>query len=177
MTQPGDQVRVEPEDLRGKAVDLSTVTTDVSATPTAPCVFTCAVRHGADRCGCQHIAELVAAGNAEAERLAAVLREAAGTYEKVDERTRYALDHDPPLPVPTDPVPVNPLLPPIVPPITQPPLMAAMNGGDTGGYLDPKTAAQLIHSGDPGPMRTYADDARDFASRLRARSMLSHSLG
>ena len=39
-----------------------------------------------------------------------------------------------------------------------------------GGYLDPKTAAQLIHSGDPGPMRTYADDARDFASRLRARS-------
>ena len=171
MTQPGDQVRVEPGDLRGKAVDLSTVTTDVSATPTAPCAFTFVQSATAQIvAGANTLQSYVAAGNAEAERLAAVLREAAGTYEKVDERTRYALDHDPPLPVPTDPVPVNPLLPPIVPTITQPPLMAAMNGGDTGGYLDPKTAAQLIHSGDPGPMRTYADDARDFASRLRARS-------
>ena len=77
----------------------------------------------------------------------------------------------------TDPVPVNPLLPPIVPPITQPPLMAAMNGGDTGGYLDPKTAAQLIHSGD----RSDADIRRRCPRLLRAdcarAPMLSHSLG
>jgi hypothetical protein len=67
-------------------------------------------------------------------------------------------------------VPINPTLPPSVPAIEAPPLMEAMPGGDTGGYLDPKAAAEIIHSGNSGAMRSYASDAKSFANSLRAAS-------
>ena len=165
----GDGVRVEPGQLRGKADDVATQVSDASAAPTAPCEFTFVQSATAQvRAGADTLKNFVASGNAEASRLATVLRTAADVYDRVDERTRYALDHDPPLPVPSDSVPVNPTLPPSVPAIEEPPLMESMPGGDTGGYVDPKAAAQIIHWGNSGSMRAYAGDAKSFASSLRA---------
>jgi hypothetical protein len=108
----GDGVRVEPGQLRGKADDVATQVSDASAAPTAPCEFTFVQSATAQvRAGADTLKNFVASGNAEASRLATVLRTAADVYDRVDERTRYALDHDPPLPVPSDSVPVNPTLP------------------------------------------------------------------
>jgi hypothetical protein len=167
----GDGVRVDPGQLRGKADDVDTDVRDASAAPTAPCAFTFVQSATAQvTAGADTLKSFVASGNAEASRLATVLRTAADVYDRVDERTRYALDHDPPLPVPSDPVPVNPTLPPSIPAIEEPPIMQPMPGGDTGGYVDPKAAAQIIHSGNAGPMRAYAGDAKSFASSLRAAS-------
>ncbi|MDT5223030.1 MAG: hypothetical protein QOG19_437, partial [Mycobacterium sp.] len=135
----GGEVRVEPGQLRGKADDVDTEVSDVSAAPTAPSAFTFVQSATAQvRAGAETLKRFVASGNIEATRLATVLRTAADVYDKVDERTRYAIDHDPPLPVPSDAVPVNPMLPPSLPAIDATPLMEAMPGGDTGGYLDPK---------------------------------------
>ena len=173
----GDEVRVEPGQLRGKADDVDTEVSDASAAPTAPCAFTFVQSATAQlRAAADTLKSFVASGNREATRLATVLRTAADVYDTVDDRTRSALDHDPPLPVPSDAVPVSPPLPPSIPAIEAPPLMESMAGGDTGGYLDPKAAAQIIHSGNSGPMRTYASDARSFASSLRAASE-RYSLG
>jgi hypothetical protein len=167
----GGEVRVEPGQLRAKADDVDTEVGDVSAAPTAPSAFTFVQSATAQvRAGAETLKRFVASGNIEATRLATVLRTAADVYDKVDERTRYAIDHDPPLPVPSDAVPVNPMLPPSLPAIDATPLMQPVPGGDTGGYLDPKAAAQIIHSGNSGPMRTYASDAKSFASSLRAAS-------
>jgi hypothetical protein len=167
----GDEVRVEPGQLRGKADDVGVPVNDVSAAPTTPCAFTFVQLGTAQvRAGADTLKNFVASGNRESSNLASVLRTAADVYQRVDDRTRYALDHDPPLPVPSDAVPVNPPLAPPIPAIEEPPIMETMPGGDTGGYIDPKAAAQIIHSGNPGPMRTYANDATSFASRLRAAS-------
>jgi hypothetical protein len=167
----GDEVRVEPGQLSGKASDIASGSTDASLPPTAPCAFTFVQSATAQVvAGANTLKSFVASGNQEAARLAAVLDEAARVYQQVDDRTRYALDHDPPLPVPAEAVPVNPALPPPIPAIEQPPLMAGMAGGDTDGYMDPKSAAQVIHSGNPSPMRTYAGDARAFANSLRDQS-------
>ena len=167
----GDELRVEPGDLTAKAGALTTETSDTSAAPTAPSAFTFVQSATAQVvAGANTLKSFVASGNAEADRLAAVLNAAASTYKTVDDRARYALEHFPPLPVPNDPVPVTPALPPVVPAVEQPPFMDAMAGGDTDGYMDAKTAAQIIHSGNPGPMRTYAGDAREFATALRDQS-------
>ncbi len=167
----GDEVRVEPGQLRGKADDVATAgQRRLRRTDGAVRIHLRPVGDGSGQSGCRHPEKLCGIGKREASRLATVLRTAADVYDQVDERTRYALDHDPPLPVPSDSVPVNPTLPPSVPAIEAPPLMESMAGGDTGGYLDPKAAAQIIHSGNSGPMRAYAGDARSFASSLRAAS-------
>ena len=165
----GDEVRVEPTQLRGKADDVDSEVTDASAAPTAPCAFVFVQSAAAQvRAGAETLKNFVSSGNSEASRLATVLRTAADVYDRVDERTRYALEHNPPLPVPADPLAVNPPLPPSFPAIAEPPIMAAMPGGDTGGYLDAKAAARIIHSGNSGPMRAYASDARSFADSLRS---------
>ena len=141
----GEQVRVEPSQLYGKAADISTPVQDGSAAPTAPCAFTFVQSATAQvRASAETLRSYVESGNGEAARLAAVLNEAGNVYGQVDARSRAALEADPPRPVPIDPVPVNPQLPPPIPAIDQPPLMEAMAGGDTGGYLDPKAAAQII---------------------------------
>src|SRR3954469_12916036 len=166
----GDEVRVEPGQLEAKAEDIRPTVSDVAAAPTEPCAFAFVQSATAQvQAGAETLKSFVASGNSEADRLATVLRTAAGVYRSVDERTRAALDHDPPLPVPGDPVPVNPPLPPSIPAVEAPP-PPGMAGGDTGGYLDPKAAAQIIHSGNSGPMRTYAGDAKSFADSLRADS-------
>ena len=54
--------------------------------------------------------------------------------------------------------------------------MAPMAGGDTGGYVDMKAAAQMLESGNTGPLTAYAADAKAFANSLRARAE-SFSLG
>ena len=126
----GDEVRVEPGQLRGKADDVDTEVSDPSAAPTAPCAFTFVQSATAQvRAAADTLKSFVASGNREATRLAAVLRTAADVYDTVDDRTRYALDHDPPLPVPSDAVPVSPTLPPSIPAIEAPPLMESMAGG------------------------------------------------
>ncbi len=165
------EVRVEPADLTAKAGELTTETSDVSVAPTAPCAFAF-VLSAAERVadGAETLKSYVASGNAEADRLAAVLNAAASAYQTVDDRARYALAQDPPQPIPNDPVPITPALPPPVPPIDTQPVFPAMAGGDTAGYMDAKTAAQIIHSGNPGPMRAYAGDARAFANSLRGQS-------
>ena len=151
----GDGVRVEPSQLEGKADDISTEVNDSSAFPTAPCAFAFVQTATAQvQAGAVTLRSFVASGNREASNLAIVLRTAAGVYRSVDERTRAALDHDPPLPVPSAAVPVNPPLEPPIPAI-EAPRVESMPGGDTGGYIDPKAAAQIIHSGNSGPMRTY----------------------
>ncbi len=166
----GDEVRVEPGQLEGKANDISTEVNDSSGFPSAPCAFVFVQAASAQvQGGALTLKSFVASGNREASNLAIVLRTAAGVYRSVDERTRAALDHDPPLPVPSDAVPVNAPLEPPIPPI-EAPRVQSLPGGDTGGYIDPKAAAQIIHSGNSGPMRTYADDARRFASSLVADS-------
>ena len=166
----GEQVRVEPSQLEGKADDISTEVNDSSGFPTAPCAFTFVQTASAKvQAGAVTLRSFVASGNREASNLAIVLRTAAGVYRSVDERTRAALDHDPPLPVPSDAVPVNPPLEPPIP-VIEAPRVESMPGGDTGGYIDPKAAAQIIHSGNSGPMRTYVDDARRFANSLVADS-------
>jgi ESX-1 secreted protein B PE domain/Excreted virulence factor EspC, type VII ESX diderm len=165
----GDEVRVEPGQLRAKADDVAAPVNDVSAAPTAPCALTFVQSATAQvRAGADTLKNFMTSGNRAASNLATVLRTAADVYQRVDDRARYALDHDPPLPVPGDAVPVNPPLEPPIPAIEEPPIMNSMPGGDTGGYVDPKAAAQIIHSGNSGPMRTYATDARDFANSLRA---------
>ncbi len=167
----GDELRVEPADLTAKAGALTTETSDQSAMPTAPSAFTFVQSATAQVvAGANTLKNFVASGNAEANRLAAVFNAAARTYKTVDDRASEALNQFPPQPVPNDPIPITPTLPPPVPAVEQPPLMPAMAGGDTDGYMDAKAAAQIIHSGNPGPMRTYAGDARDFASALRDQS-------
>ncbi|HJT90738.1 MAG TPA: hypothetical protein VJ777_02185, partial [Mycobacterium sp.] len=166
------EVRVEPADLTAKAGQLTTETSDVSAAPAAPCKFVF-VMSAANRvvAGAETLKSYVASGNAEADRLAAVLNAAANAYQTVDDRARYALAQDPPQPIPNDPVPITPVLPPVVPAIDKKAVMPEIAGGDTGdGYMDAKTAAQIIHSGNAGPMRTYAGDARAFANSLREQS-------
>jgi len=165
----GDEVRVEPGQLRGKADDVGIPVNDVSATPTAPCAFTFVQSATAQiRAGADTLKNFMASGNRESANLAIVLRTAADVYQRVDDRTRYALDHDPPLPHRSDAVPVTPALEPPIPAIEEPPFMDSMPGGDTGGYIDPKAAARIVHSGNSAPMRAYASDARDFANSLRA---------
>lgn len=165
----GDEVRVEPGQLRGKADDVGIPVNDVSATPTAPCAFTFVQSATAQvRAAADTLKNFMASGNRESANLAIVLRTAADVYQRVDDRTRYALDHDPPLPLPSDAVPVTPALEPPIPAIEEPPFMDSMPGGDTGGYIDPKAAARIVHSGNSAPMRAYASDARDFANSLRA---------
>jgi hypothetical protein len=167
----GDEVRVEPGQLRGKADDVGIPVNDVSAAPTAPCAFTFVQSATAQvRASADTLKNFMTSGNRESANLAAALRTAADVYQRVDDRTRHALDHEPPLPVPSDAVPVNPPLEPPIPAIEEPPIMDSMPGGDTGGYIDPKAAAQVIHSGNSAAMRTYASDARDFANSLRAAS-------
>jgi ESX-1 secreted protein B PE domain/PPE family len=166
----GDGVRVEPSQLEGKAAEIGTEISDSSGFPSAPCDFAFVQLASAQvQAGSLTLKSFVASGNREASNLATVLNTAAGVYRSVDERTREALEHDPPLAVPIDPVPVNPPLQPPVPAI-EAPRPAGMPGGDTGGYLDPKAAAQIIHSGDPAPMRSYAEEARSFAQSLRSSS-------
>src|SRR5690242_14967678 len=111
----GDGLRVEPSQLEGKADDISTEVSDGSGFPSAPCAFAFVQAASAQvQAGSLTLKSFVAAGNREASNLAIVLRTAAGVYRSVDERARAALDHDPPLPVPSEPVPVNPpLLPPV----------------------------------------------------------------
>jgi hypothetical protein len=166
----GDGVRVEPSQLEGKADEISTEISDSSGFPSAPCVFTFVQAASAQvQSSAITLKSFVASGNREASNLAIVLRTAAGVYRSVDERARAALDHDPPLAVPSDPVPVNaPLQPPV--PAVEAPRVQSMPGGDAGGYMDPKAAAQIIHSGNPAPMRNYADDARRFANTLLTES-------
>jgi hypothetical protein len=164
----GDGLRVEPSQLEGKADDISTEFSDGSGFPSAPCAFAFVQAASAQvQAGSLTLKSFVASGNREASNLAIVLRTAAGVYRSVDERSRAALDHDPPLAVPSEPVPVNPPLQPPVPAV-EAPRVPSMAGGDTGGYLDPKAAAQIIHSGNPGPMRAYAEEARKFAGDLVA---------
>jgi ESX-1 secreted protein B PE domain len=105
----GDGVRVEPDQLDAKAQDISPTVIDGSAAPTAACAFTFVQSATAQvRAGAETLRSFVESGNREADRLATVLNTAAGVYRGVDQRTRAALEHDPPLPVPADPVPVIP---------------------------------------------------------------------
>ena len=93
----GDGVRVEPGQLEGKANDISTAPTDSAGFPSAPCAFTFVQTASAQvQAGAVTLKSFVASGNREASNLAIVLRTAAGVYRSVDERTREALDHDPP---------------------------------------------------------------------------------
>ena len=44
--------------------------------------------------------------------------------------------------------------------------MAPMAGGDTGGYVDTKAAAQMLESGNTGPMTAYADGRESLREQL-----------
>ena len=176
MTEQGEEVRVEPNQLRGKADELQDVAVDVSARPTSPCALTFVQSATAQIVAAANtLQSYVASGNAEATRLSEVLNEAAGVYDKVDEHARRQLEETGQR-WPVGPVPVNPVLSPPVPAIDSPPLMAPMAGGDTGGYVDMKAAAQMLESGNTGPLTAYAADAKAFANSLRARAE-SFSLG
>ena len=86
----GDEVRVEPGQLRGKADDVGIPVNDVSATPTAPCAFTFVQSATAQiRAGADTLKNFMASGNRESANLAIVLRTAADVYQRVDDRTRY----------------------------------------------------------------------------------------
>src|SRR3954464_3257760 len=101
----GEQVRIEPGQLEGKAEDISTEVRDTSGFPTAPCAFTFVQAASAQvQAGAVTLKSFVASGNRGASNLPIVLRPAAGVYRSVDERTRAALENAPPLPVPSDPV-------------------------------------------------------------------------
>ena len=176
MTEQGEEVRVEPNQLRGKADELQDVAVDVSARPTSPCALTFVQSATAQIVAAANtLQSYVASGNAEATRLSEVLNEAAGVYDKVDEDARRQLEETGQR-WPVGPVPVNPVLSPPVPAIDIPPFMAPMAGGDTGGYVDMKAAAQMLESGNTGPLTAYAADAKAFANSLRARAE-SFSLG
>jgi hypothetical protein len=167
----GDEVRVEPADLRARATALDEEITDESQRPTPPCglPFVTAATAGI-AAGSDTLRSHLISGNREAERLAAVLSEAADVYQQIDDRAAQALEY-PDGPRSVEPVPVDPTLPPSVPPIEFPSTAPAVPGGQTdAGFMDVKAAAQIIHSGNSGPMRTYGEQAKKFAGTLRDRA-------
>ncbi|OBB54849.1 PPE domain-containing protein [Mycolicibacterium monacense] len=167
----GDEVRVEPADLRARATTLDEEITDESQRPTPPCGLPFVTASAAGiAAGSDTLRSHLISGNREAERLAAVLSEAADVYQQIDNRAAQALEY-PDGPRSVEPVPVNPTLPPSVPPIEFPATVPAVPGGQTdAGFMDVKAAAQIIHSGDSGPMRTYGEQAKKFAGTLRDRA-------
>ncbi|MDY6871430.1 MAG: hypothetical protein SV966_13295 [Actinomycetota bacterium] len=167
----GDEVRVEPADLRARAATLDEEITDESQRPTPPCGLPFVTASAAGiAAGSDTLRSHLISGNREAERLAAVLSEAADVYQQIDNRAAQALGY-PDGPCSVEPVPVNPTLPPSVPPIEFPSSAPALPGGQIdAGFMDVKAAAQIIHSGNPGPMRAYGEQAKTFAGTLRGRA-------
>ncbi len=97
MTEQGEEVRVEPNQLRGKADELQDVAVDVSARPTSPCALTFVQSATAQIVAAANtLQSYVASGNAEATRLSEVLNEAAGVYDKVDEARAQTVGGDRP---------------------------------------------------------------------------------
>ena len=77
----GDEVRVEPGQLTGKADDVDRGQRRLRRTHGAVRVHLRPVGDGSAQSGCRHTENFVASGNREASRLATVLRTAADVYD------------------------------------------------------------------------------------------------